>query len=590
MAKEISGDKLCKSLIIFILCNLFLTGCVSAQCGDCDDKNPCTKDICDGTICKHKPQSCEEAISPTVVPFGIGANSGTGEREDGEGQRNQGYSIFREEINSSAESNEQPSPEPSARSSAEVCDDNNPCTRDSYGAGGCVYDPVNCDDGNPGTADFCGPSGCGHTPLLGAGSNANVNVPEIPGPVLPDVLPYIDENFTINEPENQAEKPNGIAARVAEAVAPQSCDDGNDSTLDSYRDGACVNEPIDIRSSISENDSNARSSSEALMAGHARRCDDHNPCTEDILVDGKCENKPIKCDDGNPSTFDYCYKGMCYNTTTSCDDENLCTIDSYNGKICVYTRNRCDDGKPCTYDRCDPRTGCFNPWKCNDNNPCTVDTCDPVRGCVNSPVVCGPGKKCINGVCRYLCNPCYPYYPYHPYYPYDAYIYPYVAPISTAPTAVPPVQSYTIPAGTVITLPWSSSVTALGILKVENGIAYSSGSPLRFVRTPALEEQAVSGLVTGLPISEKAYMIGLSWKDAGFTLALIKPDGSTLPVQGDNQEVIHHVGSKYDYYFLKNAGQGNWGIEVRPVNAGASGAGYSLITGLVRGAAPINQP
>ncbi|MCX6672810.1 MAG: hypothetical protein NTY37_03420, partial [Methanothrix sp.] len=105
-----------------------------------------------------------------------------------------------------------------------------------------------------------------------------------------------------------------------------------------------------------------------------------------------------------------------------------------------------------------------------------------------------------------------------------------------------------------------------------------------------LEDQAVSGYQTGLSISEWAEMIGLSWKDVGFTLTLIQPNGITLPVQGDNQNVMHLLGSNYDYYFLRSAAIGNWGIEVKPINAGANGVGFSLINGLVKGAAPINQP
>ena len=85
-------------------------------------------------------------------------------------------------------------------------------------------------------------------------------------------------------------------------------------------------------------------------------------------------------------------------------------------------------------------------------------------------------------------------------------------------------------------------------------------------------------------------MIGLSWKDARFNLNLIQPNGSILPVQGDNQNVVHLVGTNYDYYFLRNAAIGNWSIEIRPINPGTNGVGFSLITGLVKGAAPINQP
>jgi len=87
-----------------------------------------------------------------------------------------------------------------------------------------------------------------------------------------------------------------------------------------------------------------------------------------------------------------------------------------------------------------------------------------------------------------------------------------------------------------------------------------------------LGDQTISGYQTGLSISQWAEMIGLSWKDAGFTLTLIQPDGITLPAKADNQNVMHLVGSNYDYYFLSN------------------GVGFSLITGLVKGAVSINQP
>jgi hypothetical protein len=333
------------------------------------------------------------------------------------------------------------------------------------------------------------------------------------------------------------------------------------------------------------------------MAGNRYSCDDHDPCTVDTFSGTKCEHKPKICDDGKANTFDYCFEGVCYNTTTSCDDGNNCTIDSYNGTSCVHrpkscddhnactidicdngkcvhTPKNCNDSNPCTYDECDRRIGCYNPWKCDDGNPCTIDYCDSVWGCIHSPVVCGQGKTCINGVCQY------------PYYPYAAPYYPYVAPSSPLPSA----QSYTIPAGTAITLPWGQSATALNALKVENGIAYSSAAPLRFVRLLGLESQAISGYQSRLPISERAEMIGLSWKDARLNLNLIQPNGSILPVQGDNQNVVHLVGTNYDYYFLRNAAIGNWSIEIRPINSGTNGVGFSLITGLVKGAAPINQP
>ncbi|MBN1234823.1 MAG: hypothetical protein JW999_02100 [Methanotrichaceae archaeon] len=527
-------------------------------------------------LCQHVPQSCDESSSFPWTLFAVGNDIGTTDKANISRQNNQEPSILRDTINTSAN-----------------CNDNNPCTRDSYGADGCVHDPVNCDDGNASTADICGPSGCVNLPLLGDSSNFNVKMQEsLMQESLSSVIPEIQnetagENTTNNESQSGKEMAKALpicddgnlctrdthneTGCVFELL---NCDDGNESTLDSCKDGICINVPIDSGSIFSENNTTALSASEALMASQPHSCDDHDPCTLDTLNGTECEHELKICDDGDASTFDYCYGGECYNTTTSCDDGDPCTIDSYNGTACVSMSRNCDDGNTCTYDRCDRKTGCYNPWKCNDGNPCTVDHCDPVGGCLHLPVVCRDGKTCINGVCQY------------PYYTHAALYYPYAAPSSR----LPPANSYTIPAGTTITLPWSQSVVALNALKVENGMTYPGASPQRFMRLLGFENQAISANQKGQSISEQAEMIGISWKDAHFNLTVIQPNGSVLPVQGDNQNVVHLVGSNYDYYFLRSAARGNWIIEIQPINPSSNGVGFSLITGLVKGAIPNSLP
>lgn len=615
------SDKLCLFFVIFILSNLLLLGCASAQCWDCDDKDPCTKDECNGTLCLHTPQSCDNSISSLWASLKSGSNNESTEKAEAPRQDTSQSNMPTYAINTSTD-----------------CNDNNPCTRDSYGAYGCVHDLVNCDDGNPCTSDYCGangcvhdllncddanasttdlcgPSGCVNTPLLG--ENSNANSVEFLSQVIPEMQnETAKENATINESQSVMEE--AVLQPICDDGDPctenilngtvctyllKDCNDGNESTLDFCIDGVCTNEPMDSSSILSENNSTVVSSSEALMAGHHHRCDDGIPCTVDTFNGKECEHEPIICDDGDDSTFDYCYEGKCYYTTTNCSDANKCTTDSFDGTVCVHppiicddgnacttdacedgkcvnTTINCDDGKPCTTDTCDRKSGCQNKWKCDDGDPCTEDSCNSIGVCKNSPIVCGKGKTCINGVCRY------PYYSYYPYYTYAAPYYPYVAPASTVPAA----QSYTIPAGTAINLPWGQSVMALDALKVENGIAYSSASPLRLVRVLGMENQAISGYQSQLPISERAEMIGLSWKDASFSLTLIQPNGIALPAQGDNLNVMHLAGTNYDYYFLRNAARGNWGIEIRPLNPSSNGVGFSLITGLVKGAVPINQP
>jgi len=175
-------------------------------------------------------------------------------------------------------------------------------------------------------------------------------------------------------------------------------------------------------------------------------------------------------------------------------------------------------------------------------------------------VICANGKTCIDGICQY------------PYYSYA---------LPAASTTSP--QSYSIPAGTAISLPWGQSFTALSALQVNNGQAYPTTSALRFAKLIGTENQATSST------SEQAEMIGLSWKDNGFSMTLIQPNGVALPAQGDGQNVVHVKGTGYDYYFLRNAAQGNWYIEIKPLNPSAAGIAYSLISGLVSGTIPANQ-
>jgi len=172
-------------------------------------------------------------------------------------------------------------------------------------------------------------------------------------------------------------------------------------------------------------------------------------------------------------------------------------------------------------------------------------------------------------------------------YPY----YDYVAPYAAATSATSSPQSYTIPAGTVVTVPWGQSMTALGVLQVNNGLAYPSTSPLRFARLLGYETETTPAVQIGMIQSagEKADMIGLSWKDSSFSMTLVRPDGTALPAAGDGVNVVHVSGSTYDYYFLKNAAKGSWYVEIKPVNPSSTGAAYSLISGQVKGTLPENQ-
>jgi hypothetical protein len=591
----------------------------------CDDGNPCTVDYCGANGCVHDPVNCDDSNPCTTDHCGVNSCVHDLLNCDDGNPCTTDYCGANGCIN-----------DPMS------CDDGNPCTTDSCGANGCVHDPMICDDGNFGIADASGSCSCGNS--LTSSDNANAMPssdsanasafePWEPGVSNTDIG-YSVEYVTSNESQSDKENPIVIGSgdNITTEFSNQSfsakyyqpdcddndsctidifdgkacvytlkdCDDANDSTLDSCQAGACINLPVVLSG---EDNITTEFSNQSFSARHYQPdCNDNDNCTIDTFNGNVCVNTPKDCDDKNATTFDYCYEGNCVHILKNCDDGSACTTDSYNGTDCVHTSTYCVDNNPCTINSCDPVTGCkyvpiicddgkgcttdycdghgncvHKQISCGDGNPCTIDYCDSVWGCVHALVVCEPGKICINGFCQY------PYYTYP--YPYP---YPYVAPYTEPYKTSQPTESYnyTIPAGSVVTLPWGAKVTALETLKVENGIAYSSAPPLRFVRLLG-QNQTVSGNQSDLSMSDQAEMIGLTWQASPFSVVLIQPDGSVLPVKGDGQKVLHLIGSNYDYYFLHEPAKGNWSVDIWPRNSGTGGEGFSLITGLVRGAAPL---
>ena len=514
------------------------------------------------------------------------------------------------------------------------CDDRNSCTRDYQEDDGCYHEAISCDDGDSSTIDTCGPSGCINTPAPSLEEN------RLPQPMRQSILietQIINETNAVDGKSDvrcedcddgnacttdscdpltgcihaavDCNDNDACTADTCDPITgcnnePITCDDGNESTTDSCQSGECVYQlvgdyvnnteilaviPIaDNLSSSSQNNSTALSAagshehSDRHKCKDDKDCDDRDPCTDDSCHDGKCRNTPKVCNDNNDSTNDYCYSGKCYNTTDVCVSDN-CHTGTFDGKKCIKIF-KCRDGNPCTDDRCDRNGRCYYPSKCDDGNPCTIDRCDHGR-CTNTLIECSYGKTCIDGVCRY--PDYYSYYPYYPYYPYGV---PYAPSAPTAPAPAPSKpQSYTIPAGTSITLPWGGSMLSAEVLQVYNGLAYPGATPISFTRDLGSPAQIASIGQVALSAMNQWEMIGLSWKDASFKLTLVQPNGAVLPSQGDGRNVVHLTGSNYDYYFLKSPPAGDWTVQILPVNATPSGTGYSLLSGLVQGAIPPNQ-
>ena len=249
------------------------------------------------------------------------------------------------------------------------CDDGNPCTDDSCGAGGCVNanntDP--CSDGDAcTTGDRCGGGSCN------GGGALNCN----------DGNACTDDSCV---PATGCRNTNNT----------RTCDDGNAcTTTDRCSGGACV-------------------------GSGTLNCNDGNVCTDDSCVPAtgcRNTNNTRTCDDGNACTLtDRCSGGACVGTgAPDCDDGNLCTDDScVPATGCRNTNNTrsCDDGNACTDpDQCSGGACTGTPISCNDFQECTSDSCNPASGCVNIPRTgefcggcetgtCNSGGTCIGGGC-----------------------------------------------------------------------------------------------------------------------------------------------------------------------------------------------
>jgi hypothetical protein len=394
----------------------------------CDDKNPCTADLCDastGFRCVHRF-------------FADGTSCADGNACNGDEVCRAG----------------------SCRpGKAPVCQDGNPCTANicdprrgcvfvprtdgtscpvsgNCGAGGtckagaCQARTPNCDDHNPCTADSCtGGSTCKHTPL-------------------PVGTTCSDGNFC-----NGAEVCNAQAQ--CKAKSRPDCDDHNPCTIDSCLvTGGCGHVPGNDGRKCKTSSGSAGKCDTGICQPNVVACpDDGNPCTDEVIdpLTNTCTHPPVvddtACNDNNLCTQkDVCKSGVCTGTTpvacagataclsagtcnpttglcsggtakpngTGCDDNNLCTSgDSCQAGQCQGTPVVCAGDQCHGTGTCDPGTGvCFNPnvdngTACSDGLKCTGgDVCsDGV--CGGAPVVCTAQDSCHQaGTCDEAAGRC----------------------------------------------------------------------------------------------------------------------------------------------------------------------------------------
>ena len=347
--------------------------CKDGKCAgppmDCDDKDSCTIDACDGVAgCKNvlvPGKDCSDGDACTISDscgadgkcLGKPTNCGDG-NDCTKDQCVNGACVITAEV-------------------GKECSDSNKCTENDKcdAQGACKSQPVDCTDDNPCTA------------VVGACSPQNgCNVVQSDGKFCDD-----GDKCTING-KCQGGSCQGIK---------QDCDDKNPCTDDSCApDKGCVN-----KQNVCDDDNDCTSATCDQVKGCIfspidgfQPCLDDNACTKDgVCNKDKCEGKLVLCDDDNVCTKD------------SCDPKAVLGDDKKDG--CVFmpeenTATKCEDGDACTIGFCDGQGKCgATPVDCDDGNPCTKDSCDKLKGCVTSDLgeksVCDDGDECTKDtVCQ----------------------------------------------------------------------------------------------------------------------------------------------------------------------------------------------
>jgi len=354
---------------------------------ECDDKNPCTTDLCMDGECVHEMAeggACDDWNKCTE-----------GDQCTAEGLC-AGTPLSCDDVDQCTKDSCAPESGCEHKSLPEwtPCDDGDGCTKDDTCADGeCSGMPVVCDDENVCTSESCDPE-----------TGACVTK---------------DLDSTQCNDEDECTAGDACAGGQCLPAGPLSCDDGN----------ICTDDWCDPLTGCKHTDNDAPCNDGSLCTGNdlcvagvcvgqeALQCSDSNICTADSCVpDVGCQNTPVAgpCNDGDPCTLDdHCDGGVCVNAGASdCDDGAACTADACNPETgeCMNTPldSPCDDGSLCTTgDTCVEGACVGTGVSCDDGEVCTSDSCDAAGGCVNVPVggqcddgnVCTVGDACVDGVC-----------------------------------------------------------------------------------------------------------------------------------------------------------------------------------------------
>ena len=375
------------------------TGCVhTGQAKLCDDGNPCTLETCNGTAgCLLQPalgQPCDDGNACTsgdTCSVGAGGIVCSG-----------GAKLVCDDKNPcTADLCDPKQGCVTSPQSGAACDDGDPCTTgDSCAAGACKGSGQSCDDANPCTVDACQGGKCLFTPKTGScddGSVCTTGDSCISGNCIGAGKVNCDDASPCT---SEACDPK-LGCQYKPATGA-SCDDGNACTApDSCNAGKCIGtaKVCDDKNPCTSDLCDAATGGCAAVPKPGIACDDGSLCTTLDVCQGNgiCSGNPsVLCDDGNACTNDACVAatGLCSHTpnTAPCSDGQVCTKEQCAAGSCVASPapgTKCDDGNLCTTsDVCgaDGSTCAGTPASCDDGIACTADACDAKTGqCSHTP-------------------------------------------------------------------------------------------------------------------------------------------------------------------------------------------------------------
>ena len=379
--------------------------CANGKCGAgptkaCDDNNVCTADSCDMAtgLCASLPAAGTCTDGDVCTSNDSCAN----------GKCTPGKPLICDDTNPCTDDAcDSKAGKCIAINNNLVCNDGTLCTIGDLCANGkCAGAPMQCFDANPCTADGCDGK---------AGKCTFTNQDDIP----------CDDGNSCSVGDLCKGGTCVAGTQTCPCTAANVavvCNDSNPCTADTCLNAACGHK-VNVGAGCDDGSLctvGGTCSAAGMCVPKIVGCSDANPCTADSCdaVTGKCTNSAVNaggCDDGQACTTpDACAAGKCVGKAKSCDDSNACTSETCTAAsgICAYLNltSTCTDGNPCTLQdtctngACVPKTSVV----CNDNNACTQDKCNPAAGtCVfqnitapcNDTNACTAGDSCVLGKC-----------------------------------------------------------------------------------------------------------------------------------------------------------------------------------------------